>query len=138
MNGGPRRVWRHGGLTLHDAPPSLSCDSAPAARRPEGKLGFGGFGDRTGNCWAKGWGSWHRTRGEQHAPRNPGTLRGGSVLPPPAIAARTSQQSPAAEAQGPTPPRRAARTYSPYRPPLPGAREHNPLRTVRGSGLPHR
>lgn len=43
---------------------------------------------------------------------------------------------PAAEPRGPTPSQRAARKSFAYRPPLPGAREHRPLRTVRDSGLP--
>lgn len=43
---------------------------------------------------------------------------------------------PAAEPRGPTPSQPAARKSFPYLPPLPGAREHSPLRTVRDSGLP--
>lgn len=51
---------------------------------------------------------------------------------------RASQQARLQSRGAPTPPQRAVRKFVPYQCPLPGAREHNPLRTVPGCGLPQR
>lgn len=99
-------------------------------------MGFGCFEDKTGNCQAKGLGAVAPRAWRARTPQS-GTPHGCSPFPAPATAARASQQSPAAEPRAPTPRQRAVRKCCPYQPPLPGAREHKPLRTVRGSGLPH-
>lgn len=123
-------------------PLSLSGNSASAARRPEEEVGFGCFGQGTGHCWGKN-GSIPRARaaqawrGEQHAARNPGTRRAPRPFPhpppPPALRNKARLQE-----RGPPHPQRVAKTSLPYRRPLPGVREHSPLRTARGHGLPQR
>lgn len=143
MNERPWACVASGGLTTRRSPPFAGWDSAPA--RPEEEVGFvsaaGATRPRIGGLNAGGHDAPWRAQaqcGEQHAPRNPGTRRGGSPLPPPATAARASQQRPAAERRGPTLPQRVATTSFPYRPPSPAAEEHRPLRTDRGSGLSRR
>lgn len=139
---GPRRVWRHRGLTTRRVTPFHSAATAPppsAGRRRKWGLAASDrdcllLGEKRVYTAARGAQAW---RGEQHAARNPGTRRASRPFPhpppPPALRNKARLQE-----RGAPRLQRVAETSLPYRRLLPGVREHSPLRTVRGSGLPQR